>query len=164
MYSKKQRKINKKRKTKKTRGGENKFLFSKKIYGSLEKQQNYMKKLYEDDNAGLCDVPNREFSDDVLEFTHFMNSNKYDNPKLETEVLSYFIEYIRKLDDNGELYKLQFDEEGNKLPKEIFWEKLARYVLYTMQFEHLSIEQKYKLFEEIKTILWYMLKYSKCNS
>ena len=164
MYSKKQRKINKKRKTKKTKGGSNKNLFSKKIYGTLEKQQNYMKKLYEDDNAGLCDVPDGEFSDDVLEFTHFMNSNKYDNPKLETEVLSFFVEYIRQLDENGELYKLQFDEEGNKLPKEIFYDKLGRYILNTMQFEHLSPGEENKLLEQIKTILWYMLKYSKCNS
>ena len=167
MYSKKQRKIIQ-RKTikiqKKTKGGANKVLFSKKIYGTLKKQQNYMKKLYEDDHSGLCDVPNGEFSDDVLEFTHFMNLNWYDNPKLETEVLSYFVEYIRKLDENGELYKLQYDEEGNKLPKEIFYDKLGRYILNTMQFEDLSPEQENKLLEEIKTILWYMLKYSKCDS
>jgi len=95
-----------------------------------------------------------------------MNLNWYDSQKLETEVLSYFVEYIRKLDENGELYKLQFDEEGNKLPKEIFWEKIARYILNTMQFEdlELSTQEENKLLEEIKTILWYMLKYSKCNS
>ena len=169
MYSKKQRKIiqRKTRKIqKKTKGGANKVLFSKKIYGSVKKQQKYMKKLYENDDSGLCDVPNREFSDDVIEFTHFMNLNWYDSQKLETEVLSYFVEYIRKLDENGDLYKLQFDEERNKLPKEIFYEKLARYILNTMQFEdlELSAEEENKLLEEIKTILWYMLKYSKCNS
>lgn len=167
MYSKKQRKTKKlQRKTKKIKGGENKVLFSKKIYGSVKKQQKYMKKLYENDNSGLCHDANGEFSNDVIEFTHFMNLNWYDSQKLETEVLSYFVEYIRKLDENGELYKLQFDEEGNKLPKEIFWEKIARYILNTMQFEdlELSTQEENKLLEEIKTILWYMLKYSKCNS
>lgn len=162
MYSKKQKKQRKTRKkTQKIKGGTNKKLFNKK---KLEKHQKYMKKLYENDHSGLCDVPNREFSDDVIEFTHFMNSHWYDTPKTETEVLSYFVEDMYKLDEDGELYKLQFDEQGNKLPKEIFWEKLARYTLHTMQFEHLSPEEENKLLEEIKTILWYMLKYSKCNS
>ena len=162
MSKKTKKDLQKKRKMTQKKGGRNKKLFSNKKYGKLEKQQKYMKNLYEKDHSGLCDVPNGEFAQDVIEFTHFMNMNWYDTQKLETEVLSYLVEYIDELDNNGELYKLQFDEEGNKLPKEIFYDKLARYILNTMQFEDLSPEEE--ILEEIKTILWYMLKYSKCNS
>jgi hypothetical protein len=126
----------------------------------------YMKNLYKNDLDGNCNESNGEFSRDVQLFTQFLNVGRFQgSPKTETEVLSFLVEAIYEVDINRELYDLQYDEEGTKLPRDIFFEKLARHLFVKLRFSDFVfvIEDEENRIDQLSTIMWYMLRYSPCN-
>lgn len=150
--------------TAKIKGGttNRKRLFKK--YNSHQMQK-YMKWLYKHDLDGRCNSSNGEFSYDVRLFAQFLNEGVFQgSPKTEEEVLSFLVEAIYEV-DNRELYDLQYDEEGIKLPKTTFCERLARHLFVKLQFSDfvfLTDDEENRI-NQLSTIMWYMLRYSPCN-